>query len=62
MVQLSDRQFINVIWGGRGGNLDTGVTVMKSIKIYFFCHGFFVLFIVMFVCQADDHQFSHYRF
>lgn len=59
MVQLSNRQFINVILGGRDGNLDTGVTVMKSIKIYFFAAVFFVLFIVMFVCQADDHQFSH---
>ena len=36
MVQLSNRQFINVILWGRGGNLDTGVTVMKSIKINFF--------------------------
>ena len=36
MVQLSNRQFINVILWGRGGNLDIRVTVMKSIKIYFF--------------------------
>ena len=51
MVQLSNRQYINVIFGGRGGNLDTGVTVMKSIKIYFFATVF--CFVYSYVCLSS---------